>query len=74
MRERLKYERRIYFFVCAKCGKEDRRTYKRKKQREAICRNCRREDDPNQMNLFFTEADKIWMDTLTESFNTTKYD
>jgi hypothetical protein len=50
--EKIKKERRVYFFRCDKCDK-DRQTYRRRKARAGICRGCRKiQISENQMSLF----------------------
>ena len=46
-------ERRLYYFTCAKCGHRAT-TFKRRRVRAEICRNCRHVEtvDPNQGSLF----------------------
>lgn len=50
--EKIKKERRVYFFHCDKCGKL-RQSYRRRRARNGVCRPCRKAYvDENQMTLF----------------------
>jgi DNA replicative helicase MCM subunit Mcm2 (Cdc46/Mcm family) len=49
-------ERRIWYFTCEKCGANHRQSHKKKKAKDAVCRNCRRNYvNPNQAKLFEEE-------------------
>lgn len=49
--KRLYKERRLYFSVCSKCGKENAQTFHRKKL--GLCRNCRHNQVlENQIGIF----------------------
>ena len=51
--KRLYKERRLYFFRCTECGKENRQTFHRRKTKLGICRKCKRlKVNPNQGKLF----------------------
>lgn len=46
-------ERRLYYFTCEQCGKENRHSFKRKKAKMKVCKRCRKNAvDPNQQSLF----------------------
>ena len=46
-----KSERHLYGFDCAGCGKPDRRTLRRSRARDGLCRECVRKGAPNENQL-----------------------
>ena len=53
MTKKIYKERRLYFFKCSECGRENRQSFHRKKTKVGICRKCKRNVvDPNQGELF----------------------
>lgn len=53
-------ERRLYFYTCSKCGKENRCSFKRSKAKHAICRKCKKvELNKDQMPLFVQPVDGV---------------
>jgi len=63
---RLYKERRLYFFLCAKCGHRAQ-SFKRRRARGELCRLCRRPTNENQQSLF--EIPRTERDGLAPLYN-----
>ncbi len=49
-------ERRLYYYTCEQCGKQNRHSFKRKKAKVRVCKKCKGNVvDPNQLTLFQNE-------------------
>lgn len=46
-------ERRLYYYTCEGCGKQNRHSFKKKKAKLKVCKKCRKlEVNKNQLALF----------------------